>query len=106
VLFPFLLSLPAFRLHQVIAYGGTFGEYYTYGLGAYLSGMLIWWAKWAIGMLCFGAGLRLAMEVIHLICAVALPGKAVGVRKGLETAGRWLFYLGVPAWLLIRLWPW
>lgn len=106
VLFPFLLSLPAFRLHQVIAYGGTFGEYYTYGLGAYLSGMLIWWAKWAIGMLCFAAGLRLAMEAIHLICALALPGNAVGVRKALESAGRWLFYLGVPAWLLIRLWPW
>ncbi len=34
VLFPLIAALPAFRLHQHIAFGGTFGEYYTYGLTA------------------------------------------------------------------------
>lgn len=106
VIFPFFLSLPAFRLHQVIAYGGTFGEYYTYGLKAYLLGLLIWWAKWAMGMLCFAAALRVMLEVVNLICAAVLPGNAASVRKGLELAGRLVFYIGVPAWLLIRLWPW
>ncbi|MGV8944753.1 apolipoprotein N-acyltransferase, partial [Thermomonas sp.] len=32
VLFPLLPALLAFRLHQHIAFGGTFGEYQTYGL--------------------------------------------------------------------------
>ena len=34
---PLLLAIPAFRLHQHIAYGGTFGEYLTFGWKAYLT---------------------------------------------------------------------
>ena len=55
-LFPLVLALPAFRLHQYIAYGGTFGEFYTFGLQAYLTTFLLWWAAWAIGVvLCAAA---------------------------------------------------
>jgi apolipoprotein N-acyltransferase len=101
VLFPLLPALPAFRLHQHIAFGGTFGEYYTYGLKAYLLALLIWWAKWAIGLLCFAAWLRVLIEFGSLSVAIVHPAKAIAARRLLEILGRLLFYVGVPAWFLM-----
>lgn len=106
LLFPLVPALPAFRLHQHIAYGGTFGEYYTYGLEAYLLALVIWWASWAIGLALFAAALRVVIETGTLLSIALRPGRAGGVRKGLEGLGRLLFYAGVPAWLLMRFWPW
>jgi apolipoprotein N-acyltransferase len=106
VLFPLIPSLPAFRLHQVIAFGGTFGEYLTYGLQAYLTALLIWWAKWAIGLLCFAAALRVVVEAGTMLMVALRPTKAVDARRTLEFLARLAYYLGVPLWLLIRLWPW
>jgi hypothetical protein len=41
------------------------------------------------------------------VLAIALrPERAIGIRTGLEGAGRLLFYLGVPVWLGLRFWPW
>ena len=55
VLFPLALAIPAFRLHQHIAYGSTFGEYLTFGLNAYVTAFALWWAAWSIGVvLCAG----------------------------------------------------
>jgi apolipoprotein N-acyltransferase len=101
VLFPLLPALPAFRLHQHIAFGGTFGEYYTYGLKAYLLALLVWWAKWAMGMLCFAAWLRVGIEAGAIASSLVYPAKAADARKILEWLGRLLFYVGVPAWFLI-----
>ncbi|MEH6421220.1 apolipoprotein N-acyltransferase [Pseudomonas sp. CGJS7] len=102
-LFPLSLALVAFRLHQVIAFGGTFGEYYSYGLAAYLSGLLIWWASWAIGLMLFAAVLRVLIEMLVLAAVLVRSAHAAGLRDGLEWLGRALFYLGVPAWLAWRL---
>lgn len=102
-LFPLLLALVAFRLHQIIAFGGTFGEYYSYGLGAYLAGLLIWWASWAIGLMLFAAVLRVAIEALVAGAAASRPAHAAGVRDALEWLARAAFYLGVPAWLAWRL---
>jgi apolipoprotein N-acyltransferase len=44
VLLPLLLALPAFHLHQHIAYGSAFGEFYSFGLKAYLGAFGMWWA--------------------------------------------------------------
>jgi apolipoprotein N-acyltransferase len=106
VLFPLVLALPAFRLHQHIAYGGTFGEYHSFGLQAYLTGLVLWWASWAIGLMLFAAALRVAIEVGTWLSLVLLAERAIDVRKTLERVGRLLFYVGVPAWLLMRFWPW
>jgi apolipoprotein N-acyltransferase len=102
VLFPLLPALPAFRLHQHIAFGGTFGEYYTYGLKAYLLGFGLWWAAWAIGLAVFAAALRVAIEAAALLGAALQPRRADALRALLEGAGHALFYLGAPAWLLLR----
>ncbi|SDY27620.1 apolipoprotein N-acyltransferase [Lysobacter sp. yr284] len=102
-LFPLLLALVAFRLHQVIAFGGTFGEYYSYGLGAYLSGLLIWWASWSIGLMLLAAVLRIGIEAAVAPSLIVRATQAAAVRDALEWLGRAVFYLGVPAWLAWRL---
>ncbi|MGJ7901192.1 apolipoprotein N-acyltransferase [Lysobacter sp. 1R34A] len=102
-LFPLLLALVAFRLHQVIAFGGTFGEYYSYGLAAYLTGLLIWWASWSIGLMLFAAVLRMAIETVAALAMALRYAHAAALRDALEWLGRLAFYLGVPAWLAWRL---
>lgn len=102
-LLPLLLALVAFRLHQVIAFGGTFGEYYSYGLGAYLTGLLIWWASWSIGLMLLAAVLRIGIEIAVAAAAILRATQAAAVRDALEWLGRAAFYLGVPAWLAWRL---
>lgn len=102
-LFPLLLALVAFRLHQVIAFGGAFGEYYSYGLAAYLTGLLIWWASWSIGLMLFAAALRIAIETVAALAFALRRAHAHAVRDALEWLGRLAFYLGVPVWLAWRL---
>lgn len=102
-LFPLLLALPAFRLHQIIAFGGPFGEYYTYGLQAWLAGLLIWWASWSLGMMLFAALLRLLIEIPGSLVGLLRPGRLLAARCLLEWAGRVLYYLGLPLWLLLRI---
>jgi len=104
VLFPLLPALPAFRLHQHIAFGGTFGEYQTYGLKAYLLALAIWWASWAIGMLLFAVALRIVTEAGTMLAMVWRPAHAVAARQWLEVGARLLFYMGVPAWWMLRIW--
>lgn len=102
VLFPLLLALPAFRLHQHIAFGGTFGEYYTYGLVAWITGLLVWWAAWSLGLMLFAAVLRVVVEAAHL-AMLPWPERARAARRVLTTLSRVFYYFGVPAWLLVRL---
>lgn len=105
IVYPLVPALPAFRLHQHIAFGGTFGEYYTYGLKAYLTALLIWWASWAIGMALFGALLRVIIETGTVLTMLMRRENAEDVRHWLEIIARLLFFVGVPAWLLLNILP-
>jgi apolipoprotein N-acyltransferase len=107
ILFPLVPALPAFRLHQHIAYGGTFGEYQSFGLKAYLIALFIWWASWAIGMVLFAALLRLVIELITtlLLAFKSELSVATHIRKLMERTAHLLFYIGVPVWLLIKFLP-
>jgi len=102
-LFPLLPALVAFRLHQVIAFGGTFGEWLTYGPGAWFAGLAIWWGAWSLGLMLFAAGLRVLIEVISALAVVLKPTKSAETRDALEWLGRLTFYIGVPVWLALRL---
>ena len=102
VLFPLMLALPAFRLHQHIAYGGSFGEYYTFGLKAYLTTLSMWWAAWAIGVVLTAAALRTAIEGGTLLAVLLRPAQAVEFRRWLERVALVTLYLGLPAWLLLH----
>lgn len=100
LLFPLFMALPAFRLHQVISFGGTFGEYYSFGAWAYLQGLLIWWASWSLGLALWAAFLRVLIEAALFLLRWLGPGAAL--RELFEFAGRVLFYLAVPLWFFWR----
>ena len=102
-LFPLLPAAVAFRLHQIIAFGGPFGEAQTYGVGAWLTGLLAWWASWSLGLMLFAAALRIGIEVITALVVAAGSVKAAVLRRALDTLGRWTYYGGVPLWLGLRL---
>ena len=102
-IFPLLPALVAFRLHQVIAFGGFFGEYYTFGPWAWLAGLLIWWASWSLGLMLYAAVLRIVIECVCGVFHVLRSLRASRVREGLEWMGRIAFYLGVPLWLALGL---
>jgi apolipoprotein N-acyltransferase len=103
VVFPLLPALPAFRLHQHIAFGGTFGEYYIYGFQAWLTGLLIWWVAWSIGMTLLAAALRVAVESGTVLALQLRPAQAIEVHQALEWLARLAFFIGAPGWLLLRI---
>ncbi|MDQ1812398.1 apolipoprotein N-acyltransferase [Massilia sp. CCM 9210] len=101
VLLPLALAIPAFHLHQHISYGSAFGEYYSFGLRAYLTAFALWWAAWSIGVVLSEALLRSAIEAGTLLVAWLRPARAVDVRQRLERGGHVALFLGLPAWLLV-----
>ncbi|KQV82223.1 apolipoprotein acyltransferase [Massilia sp. Root351] len=103
LLLPLALAIPAFHLHQHIAFGSALGEYYTFGPKAYLSAFALWWAAWAIGVVLCAALLRAGIEAATLLAALLRPSQTVPVRLRLERAGHAALYVGLPAWLLLNL---
>ena len=103
VLFPLVPALPAFRLHQHIAYGGTFGEYYSFGAGAYLTALAMWWASWAVALVLLAGGLRLVVEAASMTTLALHPPRTADVRRRLLGLARLVYFVGVPGWLLVRL---
>ncbi len=102
LLFPLLLAIPAFHLHQNIAYGGGFGELYTFGARAYGLTFAIWWATWSIGVVLSAAALRAAVEAGTLLTLVMRPARTAELRATLERIALALLYLGLPGWLLLH----
>ncbi len=102
-LFPMLPAAVAFRLHQIIAFGSPLGELHTYGLKAWLTGALIWWASWSLGLMLFAAGLWVVIEATTLLVLPLSAARALAIRDAMAWLGRAAFYAGVPAWLAIRL---
>ena len=98
--FPLLLATAAFHLHQNIAYGGALGEYYSYGLKAYLVTFILWWAAWVIGVTLCAAALRAAIEMGTMLTLAVRPAQTAVLRLVLERSGLALLYLGLPLWLL------
>jgi apolipoprotein N-acyltransferase len=103
VLLPLALAIPAFRLHQHIAYGGSFGEYDSFGLKAYLSGFALWWAAWIIATVLTASVLRVVIEAGTLATVFAHPARAGEARRWLERLALAVLYLGLPVFLLMRL---
>ena len=101
-LLPLLLAAPAFRLHQHIAYGGAFGEYLTFGLKAYVATFALWWAAWTIAVVLCAAAVRAAIEAGTVAGVMLAPSRAPAARRDLERLGLAVLYLGMPAWLLMR----
>jgi apolipoprotein N-acyltransferase len=101
VLLPLALAIPAFHLQQHIAYGGVFGEYYSFGLKAYLTAFALWWAAWSIGVALSQALLGAAIEAGTLLAVLLRPSRAIAIRGWLQAAGHAALFIGLPAWLLL-----
>lgn len=101
-LLPLLLAIPAFRLHQHIAFGGGLGEYRMFGALAYAQGFALWWAAWAVGVSLVAAVLRLLVEGLTLAAVLLRPQQAPALRRTLDGLALALLYGGIPAWLALR----
>ena len=101
LLLPLALAIPAFHLQQHIAYGGAFGEYYSFGLKAYLSAFALWWAAWTIAVVLSAALLRAALEAATMLAALLRPAQAAATRQSLQRLSRIALFVGLPAWLLV-----
>ncbi|MGN6527058.1 MAG: apolipoprotein N-acyltransferase [Burkholderiaceae bacterium] len=103
LLLPLALAIPAFRLHQHIAYGSGLGEFWSFGLSAYATGFALWWAAWTIAVALCAAALRAVIEAGTVAGVLLSPAHAGRARRQLERLGLAGLYLGLPAWLLARL---
>ncbi|HET8871308.1 MAG TPA: apolipoprotein N-acyltransferase [Aquabacterium sp.] len=103
VLLPLLLAIPAFHLHEHIAYGSGLGEYYTFGLKAYATTFVLWWAAWIIGVVVSAALVRAVIEASTIVAVLIRPSTALDVRHLMERLGLAVLYLGIPAWLTLRM---
>ena len=106
VLFALVPTLPLFRVHQYIAYGGTWGEYYQFGWGSYLRTFAIYWGTLIIYLILYAAVVRGLAEAVALATAWVAPSRAARVRRAVEVADRVLYYGGVPVFLILRFLPW
>ena len=103
--FPLFALLPTgvlFNAHQHIAFGGPLGQYYLFGLQAYLHTFAVYWATVTIYLVLYAAVLRGGAEAIAWIVAWTAPRIAVPARHAVETAGRIMYYGGVPLLLALR----
>jgi apolipoprotein N-acyltransferase len=102
-LVPLALALPAYYLHQHIAFGSGFGEYTSLGLKAWATGLMLWWAAWVIGVTLYAAALRALIEIGTLLTVLLWPERAIELRPWFERCGNAMLYLGLPGWLLLRI---
>lgn len=102
-LFPLLPAAVAFRLHQVITFGSTFGEAQVHGWAAWLQGLGVWWLSWMLGLALLAAALRLAVEAATWLALQLAPRHATPLHAALCTLARMVYFIGVPGWLGWRL---
>jgi hypothetical protein len=91
-----------FNLHQQIAYGGTLGQYYVYGLEDYLITLAIYWTTVTLYLVLYASIWRGLAEVAALAAAWLAPHRADGVRRAAERLCSIAYYAGVPLILLVR----
>jgi len=100
--FPLLPVGVLFNAHQHIAYGGTLGEYYLLGLGAYVETFAIYWAVVMLYLVLYAGSWRCAAELVAWAATWAAPSRAARVRRIVEFTCGLLYYAGVPALLAAR----
>jgi hypothetical protein len=103
VLFPLVLTVILFRLDQYIVYGGLFGQYYLFGLAAYLKSFGSFWAGTTGGLVVYAGTFRLAAEALALPLTWAAPSRARLVRRAVEIFCLLAYFGAVPAYVLARL---
>jgi apolipoprotein N-acyltransferase len=98
------LALPAFLLHQHIAFGGWLGEYRSFGAQAYAQALLIWWGRWLMAVALIAAALQTLAWLGAQLAAALAPARAGLATQALSRGGWAVLYLGLPLWLGWRIW--
>lgn len=97
---PLVLTVIAFRLDQIIKYGGPFGQYRMYGLGPYLESFARMWMGYESELMIYAAVWRIAAELVALPLTLAMPARARGIRLGAEIVCFIAYFVLIPAFLV------
>ena len=103
--FGLLSVLPAsilFYTHQHIAYGGTFGQWYLEGPGAWCTTFVHYWATTALLLVSYASFWRAGAELAVWLAAASVPSTAATVRRVAEAICAIAYYAGVPVLLALR----
>jgi hypothetical protein len=101
-LFPLIPTGIMFRAHQIITYGGAFGEYDVLGLSAYLQTFALYWVSFTTGLLLYASFWRTLAEILAFAFTWLLPSRALGVRLTAEWLCRLAYYVAFPALMAHR----
>ncbi|HVG57819.1 MAG TPA: hypothetical protein VNA24_04645, partial [Hyalangium sp.] len=101
-LIPLIPTGIMFRAHQIITYGGSFGEYDVLGLTAYLRTFALYWASFTTGLLLYAAFWRILAEILAFAFTWLLPSSSRGVRLAAEWLCRLVYYVAFPALMADR----
>lgn len=102
VLFPVLPIALLFRVHQVIAFGGPFGEWQLRGAAFWLRSLAAYGTLAMSLLVLLGVAARLVAEALALIATMALPGRARAIRGAAEWLCRAAYFGGVASALALR----
>ncbi|MCX8073039.1 MAG: hypothetical protein N3C12_11385 [Candidatus Binatia bacterium] len=91
-----------FQLHQHIAYGSLWGEYYQRGWAAYLRTWCVYYGTVVTYLMLLAGVLRSAMEWLLWLAAQLAPLSAPRIRLRAEQALTMLYYGGVLILLALR----
>lgn len=91
-----------FRAHQIIAFGGLFGQQRMEGTAAWATTLGEFWLSTLLGLVLYAATLRLGGELFAWIATQLVRARARAIRSVVEWALAIAYYAGVPALLAIR----
>jgi hypothetical protein len=91
-----------FNAHQHISYGGSLGQYYLEGLGAYLSTFAFYQVTLVLYLILYASLWRALCEATAWLAALAAPSLASRVRRAVESVALAAYYAGVPALVAMR----
>jgi hypothetical protein len=101
-LFGLVPTAVLFRAHQVIGFGGLFGQYYLEGFEAWAKSFAEVAASTGIGLVLYASALRALAEATAFVLAWAAPQGVIAVRRTVEWAVAIGYYGGLPAYLALR----
>lgn len=100
---PLAVAIIAFRLQQIIMFGGPFGQYRQAGLGPYLAGFFDVWLSVASDLILYATAVRIVLEMAAALGTWLAPRAARPVRLGAEGLALIAFFVVVPGFLAARL---
>jgi apolipoprotein N-acyltransferase len=100
---PLVLAVIAFRLQQILMFGGPFGQYRQAGLGPYLIGFFDICVSVFGDLILYATTVRFVLEIGAFAATWIAPRAARKVRLGAEALAFIAFFVVIPAFLASRL---